>query len=104
MGLRAKMYSIKLLNGWEKKTGKGILTEVKKNQITHEDYKTTLFQRRQMMHKGTKIVKRNHNLYTADVKKISLSPFNDKKYILCDGEEYTTFSLGHYSYIDVAME
>ena len=46
-GLRSKMYSIKLLNGWEKKAGKGILTKVKvkKNQITHEDFKTTLFKR-----------------------------------------------------------
>ena len=44
-GLRSKMYSIKFLNGWEKNTGKGILTKVKKNQITHEDFKTTLFKR-----------------------------------------------------------
>ena len=32
-----------------------------------------------MVHVGTKIVNQNHNLYTADVKKISLSPFNDKQ-------------------------
>ena len=57
-----------------------------------------------MVHMGTKIVYKNHILYTADVKKISLSQFNDKRYILCDGEEYTTFSFRHYSYIDVAME
>ena len=103
-GLRSKMYSIKLLNGWEKKTGKGILTKVKKNQITHEDFKTTLFKRIQMVHVGTKIVNQNQNLYTADVKKISLSPFNDKKYILWDGEEYTTYSFAHYKTLDVAME
>ena len=57
-----------------------------------------------MIHKGTKIVNKNHNLYTADVKKISLSPFNDKKYILWDGEEYTTFSFNHYKSLDVPME
>ena len=45
VGLRAKKYSIKILNEWEKKTGKGILTEGEKNQITHEDYKTTLFKK-----------------------------------------------------------
>ena len=44
-GLRSKMYSIKLLNRWGGETGKGILTKVKKNQITHEDFKTTLFKR-----------------------------------------------------------
>ena len=103
-GLRSKMYSIKLLNGWEKKTGKGILSEVKNNQITHEDYKTVLFRRKQMVHKGTKILSANHNLYTADVKKISLSPFNDKKFILWNGEEYTTYSFGHYKTKDVSME
>ena len=57
-----------------------------------------------MVHMGTKIVNKNDILYTADVKKISLSPFNDKRYILCDGEEYTTFSFGHYRSVDVAME
>ena len=57
-----------------------------------------------MLHKGTKIVNKNHNLYTADVKKITLSPFNDKKYILQDGEEYTTFSFAHYKTLDVEME
>ena len=103
-GLRSKMYSIKLLNGWEKKAGKGILTEVKKNQITHEDYKTALFRRKQMVHVGTKILNQNHNLYTAEVKKISLSPFNDKKFILWDGEEYTTYSFAHYKTKDVPME
>ena len=46
----------------------------------------------------------NHNLYTADVKKISLSPFNDKKFILWNGEEYTTYSFGHYKTKDVSME
>ena len=77
---------------------------MKKNEITHKDVKTTLLKRIQMVHVGTKIVNQNHNLYTADVKKMSLSPFNDKKYILWDGEEYTTFSFAHYKTLDVAME
>ena len=33
------------MDGGGGKTGKGILTKVKKNQITHEDFKTTLFKR-----------------------------------------------------------
>ena len=79
-------------------------SEVKNNQITHEDYKTVLFRRKQMVHKGTKKLSANHNLYTADVKKISLSPFNDKKFILWNGEEYTIYTFGYYKTKDVSME
>ena len=95
-GLRSKMYSMRLGNGEEKKTAKGVLSEIKNNQITHDDYKTVLFHKHEMTHIGTKICQKDHQLYTANVKKISLSPFNDKKYIIWDGLEYTTFSFGHH--------
>ena len=50
VGLRAKMYSILAANTC-KKTAKGISTIVKEKEIRHEDYKTTLFKEKQMMHK-----------------------------------------------------
>ena len=31
-----------------------------------------------------------------EVTKTTLSPFNDKKWITCDGEDYEALSFGHY--------
>ena len=95
-GLRSKMYSLRMLDGAEKKVAKGVLSEIKNKQITHENYKTVLFNKQEMTHTGTKICQKDHQLYTADIKKTSLSPYNDKKYIIWNGVEYTTLSFGHY--------
>ena len=93
VGLRSKMYSIKTNEGKEKKTAKGILKVVKDKHITHENYKECLFERIQMKHPQTRIIQENHKMYTATQNKISLSPFNDKKYI---NEDLSTLSFGHY--------
>ena len=42
-GLRSKMYSIKLDNGKEKKTGKGVQKNALKKKVCHEDYLQCLF-------------------------------------------------------------
>ena len=42
IGLRSKMYSIKLDDGSEKKTAKGIVRNVIKNHLKHENYKQIL--------------------------------------------------------------
>ena len=93
VGLRAKMYSIKTSDGETKKTAKGILKVVTENVITHENYKECLLNRFQMRHDQTRIIQEKHQLFTATQNKISLSPFNDKKYIFKD---LTTLSFGHY--------
>ena len=87
VGLRAKMYSILAANT-NKKTAKGILTIVKEKEIRHGDYKTTLFKEEQMMHKQTRITQKEHELFTVETKKTSLSPFNDKKWITRDGDSF----------------
>ena len=96
VGLRSKMYSILTEDGSTKKTGKGILTVVKDKEITHENYKDTLFEKKQMHHKMPKIMQKDHSMYTADVMKTSLSPFNDKKWISREGDKFKTYSFGHY--------
>merc|ERR1712030_135512 len=80
-GLRAKMYSILNCDGANKKTAKGVITQVKNDVITHEDFKSSLYEKKKFMHTGTKIVQIKHQLYTTDVTKVTLSPFNDKKWI-----------------------
>lgn len=96
VGLRAKMYSILKYDGESKNTAKGVIRSVKEKQITHSDYKETLFEKKQMSHIGTKIMQEKHGLFTAEVKKISLSPFNDKKWISREGDQFTSFSFGHH--------
>ena len=96
VGLRAKMYSILNLDGEHKATAKGVIRVVKEKLITHENYRQTLFHKKNMSHTGTKIIQDKHHLYKAEVKKTSLSPFNDKKYIIREGSNFKSYSFGHY--------
>ena len=45
-----------------------------------------------MKHKQARIIQENHKMYTAEQKKISFSPFNDKKRIKRDGDEIKTYN------------
>ena len=95
VGLRAKMYSILNYDGENKKTAKGVISEVKNRQLTHENFKTSLMKEKRFIHKGAKILQEKHQLYTADVNKVTLSPFNDKKWIQRDGDMFHTLSFGN---------
>ena len=96
VGLRSKMYSINTSDGKVKKTAKGILTVVKEKNITHEMYKECIFTKKQMIHKMTRIINQEHQLYTVEQNKTSLSPFNDKKWIKRVDSDFTSYSFGHY--------
>ena len=95
VGLRAKMYSILNCDGANKKTAKGVITQVKNDVITHDDFKSSLYEKKKIMHTGTKIVQIKHQLCTADVTKVTLSPFNDKKWITRDGDKFISYSFGN---------
>ena len=47
------------------------------------------------MHTGSKILQVKHQLHTADVTKVSLSPFNDKKWITREGDKFISHSFGN---------
>ena len=96
VGLRSKMYSIKTSDGKEKKTAKGISTITKEKNITHEMYRECIFDKKQYVHKQTKIMQDMHEMYTVEVNKTSLSPFNDKKWIKRVDSDFTSYSFGHY--------
>ena len=95
VGLRAKMYSILNYDGTNKKTAKGVNSQIKKKQISHADFKTSLLDEKQYCHTGTKIMQVKHQLYTADLNKVTLSPFNDKKWITREGDTFTSLSHGN---------
>ena len=77
-----------------KKTAKGIKKNVIKNNIRHEDYKRTLLNEEQMHHKMKTIRSQRHQLGSYEINKISLSCFDDKRYIHDDGT--SSYAHGHY--------
>ena len=95
IGLRSKMYSYIKDNQKVEKTAKGIKKNVIKNNIKHEDYRKTLFNNEQMHHKMKTIRSQNHQLGSYEINKISLSCFDDKRYILEDG--IISYAYGHYA-------
>ena len=64
---------------------KGVKKNVIKKQIKHEQYKQALFKNEQMWH-GMKMLRSDgHEIYGIHVNKISLSPFDSKRWISEDG-------------------
>ena len=94
VGLRAKMYSFIMEDGKENKRCKGVKTQVVKNSITHEDYKTCLKTGKEQLRKQNILRSYEHEVYTEEVNKIALSAADDKRYILGDGIH--TLAWGHY--------
>ena len=77
----------------EKKTAKGICrAQIKK--MRHEQYKQCLFAKSSTMASCNLIRSHNHQVYSEQVRKIALSPFDDKRHVLENG--YTTLAHGHY--------
>ena len=76
------------------KTAKGIKKNVIKNDIKHENYKQTLFNEEQMYHKMKTIRSQKHQLGSYEINKVSLSCFDDKRYILENGIK--SYAYGHY--------
>ena len=93
IGLRSKMYSYIKDNNEGGKTAKGIKKNVIKNNITHENYKDILFNDKQMYHRMKTIRSDNHELNSYEINKVSLSCFDDKRYIHEDGK--TSYAYGH---------
>ena len=93
VGLRSKMYSYIKDNQKGGKTAKGIKKNVIKNNIKHDDYKETLFNNKQMYHKMKTIRSENHQLGSYELNKVSLSCFDDKRYIHKNGK--SSYAYGH---------
>ena len=94
VGLRSKMYSYMKDNQEVGKTAKGIKKNVIKKNIKHENYRDTLFNNKQMYHTMKTIRSNNHQLGSYELNKVSLSCFDDKRYIHNNG--VTSYAYGHY--------
>ena len=49
-----------------------------------------------MSNKMTRIMQKHQKLQTVEVEKNSLSQFNDKKWVSRDGDDFISYSYGHY--------
>ena len=94
VGLRSEMYSYMKDNKKGGKTAKGIKKNIIKNNIKHENYKQTLFENKQMHHTMKTIRSQNHQIGSYEINKVSLSCFDDKRYILEDG--ISSYAYGHH--------
>ena len=94
VGLRSKMYFYTLDNKQTKRTAKGIKKNVIQKNLTHDNYKKVLLNNEQIHHSMKTIRSKNHQLGSFELNKISLSCFDDKRYIHENG--ITSFAYGHY--------
>ena len=94
VGLRSKMYSMKLGDNCSKATAKGV-GKIAREQITHEQYYESLFNSKDFTHEDVRIAQKNHELTTRKFTKKSLCPFNDKRHIERNGDEFIVHSIGH---------
>ena len=94
VGLKSKMYSYIKDNGEGNKTAKGVKKNVIRNDMRHVNYNDVLMNNTQMHHKMRSIRSVKHQLGTYEINKISLSCFDDKRYIHDNG--ITSYAYGHY--------
>ena len=80
VGLKSKKYSMKNIDGKESNTAKGINIATVFNE-----FKDTLFNKKIIRHKMRRIQGKRHKMGTCKINKISLSVFDDKRFVLGDG-------------------
>ena len=94
VGLKSKMYSYIKSDEKGGKTTKGVKKNVIKNNIKHEGYKNVLLNNKQLHHKMKTIRSQKHLLGSYEINKVSLSCFDDKRYIHDNG--ISSYACGHY--------
>ena len=80
IGLKSKMYSIKNIDVKESNTVKGVNISTEFNE-----FKDTLFNKKIIRHKMERIQGKKHKVGTYKFNKISLSVFDDKRFVLNNG-------------------
>ena len=93
VGLRSKMYSYMKDNEQGSRTAKGIKKNVIKQELQHDKYKDVLFNKKKMHHEMRLIKSERHQIGSYVVDKISLSCFDDKRYIHENG--VTSYAYGY---------
>jgi len=90
--LRAKMYSLKC--DYPKMTAKGIKKSYMKRHVRRSPFVNALRDKSRSTARFKRFKSVDHAVSTVNIKKVCLSPFDMKRYILPDG--ISTFAYGHY--------
>ena len=80
VGLKSKMYSLISSDGKEINKAKGVNLKLR-----HKEYVDVMSGKKVVRHKMKRIQSNLHKIGTYDISKISLSCFDDKRYVLSDG-------------------
>ena len=94
IGLKPKIYIIKTSSQKHLKRAKGVKKSVLEKQISYENYFSCLFKESYYTHSMNRLQSKHHNILAIQEKKLSLSPLDDKRYILDD--KISTYAYGHY--------
>ena len=95
--LKSKMYSKKSEDDGERKTAKGLVSNVIKNHLKHAKYKH-IYETGERVNSNMKMIRSfDHSIYTVNVTRVSLSAYDDKRYILYDGK--SSYPYDHYMII-----
>ena len=94
VGLRSKMYSLLMPDGKNKATVKGVKLSYTKKHLRHAEYLKCLTDCIQTRVEFQNIRSRNHVLHTETVRKVGLSAFDDKRYLLPN--TFDTLVHGHW--------
>ncbi|KYN01117.1 hypothetical protein ALC62_08098 [Cyphomyrmex costatus] len=76
------------------KKAKGVKSSVVARTITFDDYTRCLNEEMEMTRRQSCIRSKLHQVYTVSEKKITLSPYDDKRYVVPDSTE--TLPWGHW--------
>ena len=91
VGLRSEMYSIVTVDDEKLVRTKGVNRE-----LVHSEFVDVLFDKKVVRHCMKRILAKGNKIDTYDICKISLSCFDDKRYLLNDG----VFSLA-YGHVEI---
>ncbi|XP_036138928.1 uncharacterized protein LOC118644448 [Monomorium pharaonis] len=94
VGLRAKMYALRVDGKEDTKKIKGVKSNVVARTITFDDYTRCLRDEIEMTRQQTCVRSKLHEVYTISETKIALSPYDDKRYIVPNSTD--TLPWGHY--------
>ena len=92
------MYSVMKADEKNIRKAKGVKKNVVKKQIKHEQYKQVLFSKEQLWHGMNILRSEGHEIYGMHINKISLSPFDSKRWIADDG--VNTKAYGYNNWIE----
>lgn len=95
VGLRAKMYSIRVKGIDKTKKAKGVKAYVLKKEITFDDYLKCIYENCKIYKNQNSIRSKKHEVYTICQTKLTLNGSDDKRKILDNGVD--TLPWGHYS-------